>query len=118
MEDKVNQIQNIANRGFLIGEELKQAIQKAKFSIYPSEWYENCPFSVMESIEYGTPVLGARIGGIPELIDEEETGELFESGNEVELVQKIESLWENDEKLKLYSDNCQKKHFIGLRRVC
>ena len=63
LEEKVNQLSNIENRGFLSGEELKQEIQKAKFSIYPSEWYENCPFSVMESIENGTPVLGARIGG-------------------------------------------------------
>ena len=114
LEEKVNQLSNIENRGFLSGEELKQEIQKAKFSIYPSEWYENCPFSVMESIENGTPVLGARIGGIPELIDEGETGELFESGNEAELVQKIEYLWENDEKLKEYSDNCWKKDFTGV----
>ena len=45
------------------------------------EWYENCPFSVMESQMYGTPVLGADIGGIPELIQVGKTGELFESGN-------------------------------------
>ena len=30
---------------------------------------------------YGTPVLGANIGGIPELILVGKTGELFESGN-------------------------------------
>ena len=30
---------------------------------------------------YGTPVLGANIGGIPELISVGSTGELFESGN-------------------------------------
>ena len=51
----------------------------------PSEWYENNPFSVIESQCLGTPVLGARIGGIPELIDEGKTGMLFEPGNAEEL---------------------------------
>jgi glycosyltransferase involved in cell wall biosynthesis len=43
----------------------------------------------MESQVYGTPVLGANIGGIPELIQVGKTGELFESGNVEELTNKI-----------------------------
>lgn len=43
---------------------------------------------------YGTPVLGANIGGIPELIRVGETGELFESGNCEELEREITALWE------------------------
>ena len=58
----------------------------------------NCPFSVMESQMYGTPVLGANIGGIPELIQVGKTGELFESGNAEDLKKKIEKLW-GDKKL-------------------
>ena len=69
------------NVGFQKGEALEKLIREARFSIYPSEWYENCPFSVMESQMYGTPVLGANIGGIPELIQVGKTGELFESSN-------------------------------------
>lgn len=42
----------------------------ARFSVIPSEWYENNPLSVIEAQCLGTPVLGARIGGIPELIEE------------------------------------------------
>ena len=42
---------------------------------------------------YGTPVLGAEIGGIPELIQVGKTGELFESGNAEDLKKKIEKLW-------------------------
>ncbi len=47
----------------------------------PSEWYENAPMSVMESYALGKPVIGANIGGIPELIRENETGITFESAN-------------------------------------
>src|SRR5699024_3492940 len=76
-------------------------------SIYPSEWYENCPFSVMESQIYGTPVLGADIGGIPELIEVGKTGELFESGNATELKEKIQKLWYDKELTDTYSRNCK-----------
>lgn len=114
LEEQVDRIKNIENKGFLTGNELKEVIKRARFSIYPSQWYENCPFSVMESIQYGTPVLGADIGGIPELIDENVTGELFESGNGEELTQKIEKLWNDTELTGKYSQNCLDKKFMTL----
>lgn len=106
LENEISGIANIENVGFKSGDELKSLISEARLSIYPSEWYENCPFSVMESQMYGTPVLGANIGGIPELIEVGKTGELFESGNADELKSKITELWENKEKLNEYSENC------------
>lgn len=107
LEEALNGIPNIKNVGFQKGEALKKLIWEARFSIYPSEWYENCPFSVMESQMYGTPVLGANIGGIPELIQVGKTGELFESGNAAELKEKIRHLWSNKGLTNQYSQNCQ-----------
>ena len=111
LEDELNNIPNIENVGFKSGEELEKLIREARFSIYPSEWYENCPFSVMESQMYGTPVLGARIGGIPELIKEGETGELFESGNAEELKEKISDLYNDKAKTDRYSESCKNVDF-------
>ena len=70
-------------------EELYPIVQKAKFLTIPSVWYENNPFSVIEALCMGTPVLGARIGGIPELIEEGKNGFLFTPGNIKELQNKI-----------------------------
>ena len=81
LEHLLEGVPNIKNVGFQTGEALEMLIRQARFTVCPSECYENCPFSVMESQMYGTPVLGANIGGIPELIRVGETGELFESGN-------------------------------------
>lgn len=92
LESEINGVANIKNVGFQKGEALERLIREAKFSVYPSEWYENCPFSVMESQMYGTPVLGANIGGIPELIRVGDTGELFDSGNKEELKSKIKEM--------------------------
>ncbi len=94
LEDMLNSVSNITNVGFQTGDALKKLISEARFTIYPSEWYENCPFSVMESQMYGTPVLGANIGGIPELIQVGKTGELFESGNMEELKNKIREMYQ------------------------
>ena len=107
LEETVNGVTNIKNVGFQKGEALEKLIREARFSIYPSEWYENCPFSVMESQMYGTPVLGANIGGISELIQVGKTGELFESGNAEGLKKKIEKLWSDKKLCAEYSANCK-----------
>lgn len=111
LEQEIENIPNIKNVGFQTGDALEKLIREARFSIYPSEWYENCPFSVMESQMYGTPVLGADIGGIPELIQTDKTGELFESGNVNELKMKIKKLWSDKELADQYSQNCKNIRF-------
>ena len=118
LEDSINGISNIENVGFKTGEELADLIRKARFSIYPSEWYENCPFSVMESQMYGTPVLGADIGGIPELIKAGSTGELFESGNAGQLEETIERLWNDRTLTDKYSENCRNISFDTVEEYC
>lgn len=85
---------NVQNVGFQKGEKLENLIREARFTVCPSEWYENCPLSVLESLALGTPVLGANIGGIPELICPGENGALFESGDVEELKKKMLHLWE------------------------
>ena len=71
--------------GYLAGAPLHQAIQSARAVVLPSEWYENAPMSVLEAYALGKPVIGARIGGIPELIRDGETGFQFTSGDTADL---------------------------------
>ena len=118
LEHLLEGVPNIKNVGFQRGEALETLIREARFTVYPSEWYENCPFSVMESQMYGTPVLGANIGGIPELIHVGETGELFESGNIVDLKQKMLQLWCNENITKTYAEHCTKLIFADIRQYC
>ena len=54
------------------------------------------PLTVIESQSLGTPVLGARIGGIPELIEEEKSGMTFTSGDVEDLKEKILMMFEHD----------------------
>jgi glycosyltransferase involved in cell wall biosynthesis len=78
---------NIEYVGFKTGKELELLIRNSSFVIIPSEWYENNPLSLVEAYNFGKPVIGANIGGIPELINDESNGFIFESGN----IQSLES---------------------------
>lgn len=118
LEEEINKISNVLNVGFKKGEDLKQLISEARFTIYPSEWYENCPFSVMESQMYGTPVIGSNIGGIPELIKNNETGILFKSGDKNDLKDKIIRLWNNKELNNIYIENCKGVLFDSIEDYC
>lgn len=111
LQSEVDAVRNVKNVGFQSGGELERLVREARFSVCPSEWYENCPFSVIESLLYGTPVLGADIGGIPELIKAGETGELFESGNAAQMKEKIQTLWSDRELTARYSENCRNIRF-------
>lgn len=106
LENKVNALSNVKNVGFQTGESLDTLIREAKFSICASEVYENCPFSVMESQQRGTPVIGANIGGVPELITDKKDGRLFESKNSKELAGIIKELWNDSELVEKYAIGC------------
>ena len=89
---------NIRFLGHQNAEQVAELLSKARFSVVPSEWYENNPLSVIESLCAGTPVVGARIGGIPELLNEN-NGITFAAGNKNELTNAINKAfvkqWDN-----------------------
>lgn len=76
---------NISFLGKLDVRDIKEELSKCWFSIVPSEWYENNPMSVLESFAQGVPVLGARIGGIPELVIDGVTGLIFNPSDSASL---------------------------------
>jgi len=77
--------ENVEFLGFKSGDELWSLVRLASFIVVPSEWYENNPLTIIEAYSFGKPVIGSRIGGIPEIIEENKTGYLFNPGNESEL---------------------------------
>ncbi|WP_373414060.1 glycosyltransferase family 4 protein [Ensifer aridi] len=71
--------------GYLSGEKLHRLIGESRALVLPSEWYENAPISVLETYALERPVIGAAIGGIPEMVREGETGLLAASADIDEL---------------------------------
>ncbi len=76
---------NIEYLGHQSGEDLAELIKQSSYVVVPSEWYENNPMTILEAYALGKPVIGANIGGIPEITINKKTGFLFESRNVADL---------------------------------
>ena len=94
--------------GYLKQSEIKQYISHAKFVVLPSIWYENCPYSILETMEIGKPIVGSNIGGIPELIENNKNGLLYKYDNIEELAKKMRLLFENQEIVNKQSEVSKK----------
>jgi glycosyltransferase involved in cell wall biosynthesis len=75
--------------------EIVSFFQNADVCVLPSLW-ENLPYTCLESMSCGTPVIGSRIGGFPEIITEGIDGFLFEPGNHNELAKRIIDVVRNE----------------------
>lgn len=80
---------NIHFVGYKSGDDLWKLISNSRAIVLPSEWYENAPISVLEAYACGKPVIGANIGGIPEMLKDGDTGLIFESGSIHDLAEKL-----------------------------
>lgn len=94
--------------GYINQEEVKEYLRKARFVVVPSIWYENCPYSVMETLAIGKPVIGANIAGIPELVKDKVNGLLYKYDSISDLEVKMKRLYENPELAKQYGENAKK----------
>lgn len=118
MDGAFQGIPNVTNVGFQTGEELRRLIGEARFTVCPSVWEENCPFSVLESIAAGAPVLGAAAGGIPELLQDEQMGLLFPAGDAGALQRGIERLWQDDRLVERCREGCAQARLPVLTEYC
>lgn len=93
--------------GYRTGEDLQREVGNARFSILSSEWRENMPYSGLESLAAQTSIIGARIGGIPELVEEGRTGLSFHHGDRDDLAAKL-----------LQAANTRQDNYQNMQRAC
>jgi glycosyltransferase involved in cell wall biosynthesis len=74
---------------------LQDLIENSRLNVISSVVCENCPMSVLESYAHGRPVVGARIGGIPELIEEGVDGATFEGGSTAQFARAVRHFWDD-----------------------
>lgn len=112
--------------GHIDSDQVKLLLRKALVVVVPSQCYENCPMSILEAFAMKKPVIGARIGGIPELIEDGKSGLLFKSGDHEDLREKIEFLIKNRAAAAAMGNHGNKKassiyneknHYINLLQV-
>jgi len=101
-------IKNVKFLGFVTGYSLTRLVRNCYFCIVPSLWYENQPYSILESFAQGKTVVASRIGGIPEIVRDGKDGLLFEPGNVNQFVRKIKKLWDNPVLARNLGQNARK----------
>lgn len=104
---KSKNLDHINFLGPIWGDELNNIISKAKFVIVPSKWYEPSPYSVIQALSFGKPVIGSNIGGISDLIIHNNNGLLFENENSEDLKEKILSLYSDKNSIKKLGINAR-----------
>jgi glycosyltransferase involved in cell wall biosynthesis len=87
------QLRDVALVGFMSGEEKWEFLRNSRFVVMPSESYETFGMVVLEAYAAGKPVLASNLGGIASLVENGNTGLLFNSGDATDLARQIDTLW-------------------------
>jgi len=90
LSDRVQWIEGVPH------DEVPGYLARASAVIVPSLW-ENCPYSCLEAMACGLPVVTSRAGGLPELLQHEKTGLLFKAGSPESLASVLRRLISNPE---------------------
>ena len=95
-----NSSKNIEYLGAVSRDDLMDLMRNATFLVFPTEWYEVFGLVLIEAFATGMPVIASRIGGVPEIVEEGESGWLFESGNSHDLAKIVELAWSDSVEIK------------------
>lgn len=96
LKEYAKDAKNVEYKGFQTGDALKAYVRNSRCVVLPSEWYENGPYSAMEAMAVGRPLIVSGNGGLPELVDEGENGYIYAGGSE-ELAACIQKMLALDE---------------------
>lgn len=72
-------LSNVEFMGFQTGKALTDLVKNSRCVVLPSEWYENGPYSAMEAMALGKPLIVSDNGGLPELVDDGKNGYVYEA---------------------------------------
>jgi glycosyltransferase involved in cell wall biosynthesis len=106
IQDELQDYSNVTFHGHVTGETKERLFSESDAFVLPSICYDNAPLTIPEAYKYGLPVIGSHIGGIPEMIEENKTGYLFEPGNASSLAAILRRI--SLEQLRRMAHDCQK----------
>lgn len=102
-------IENIVKyEGWVSGEKKSTLLNMADAFILPS-YTEGMPVSILEAMSYGLPILSTPVGGIPELVNNEKNGYLFQQGDKMAISDAINRLMNNSELCGVMSEQSKMK---------
>lgn len=94
--------------GYLNEKKMQNTIESCSFVIIPSTCNENCPYSILESMAMGKPIIASNRGGIPELVEDNKNGFIYKYDDINDLSYKIEKLFSNEHLINEFSKTSRK----------
>jgi glycosyltransferase involved in cell wall biosynthesis len=93
--------ENVSLMGYLSGEELNRFYNGAKFFVMASRWYEGFPMTILETAQFGKPMVAPDHGGFTEIIGKggDAIGRLFIPGDIDSLEKEVVGLWNNTDEV-------------------
>ena len=85
-------VDSVSNLGYLRGAALWEQYRRASVALVPSLWPEPCPTVALEAMAFGLPIIGSRIGGIPDLVDDGRSGLLVPPNNPARLAESMHAI--------------------------
>ena len=103
-------IQRNTNKVIFMGyqKEIEAILTSSDIFILPTP-HETLSVALLEASAVGLALLGSNVGGVPEIIEDNKNGFLFEPANSDEIVEKILTLYENKNLISSFGLNAQKK---------
>jgi len=89
-------ITGVTFMGQLPRAELLTELRGARFLLFPSQWYEAMPMSIIEAFACGVPVIAARLGAMSEMIEDHRTGLFFSPADSVDLATQLHWAFSHD----------------------
>ncbi len=96
LKEYAKKANNVEFKGFQTGDALSSFVRNSRCVVLPSEWYENGPYSAMEAMAVGRPLIVSHNGGLPELVDDGQNGYIYRGGSD-ELAACIQKMLALDE---------------------
>ncbi len=92
-----NRMQNVEFLGFKSKPEMLELLYNAKALVFPTQWYEGFPMTIVESLAVGTPIIGSNIGNVGTIVKDGVNGLLFQYDDPKDLVKKIQYMEDHPE---------------------
>lgn len=103
-------LRNVTFLGRLPREQAFEYLASARFLLFPSEWYESFPMTILEAYAHGVPVVASRLGVMPEIVKDKKVGLLFEPRNPNSLAELVEGIWNDKALIRRLGQNARREY--------
>ena len=92
-----NQMSNVDILGWRSNADILEQMKRARFLVFPSEWYEGFPVTIVEAFACGIPVIASKLGSMAEVIEPGVIGAYVRPGDAEDIAEQVSNLWQNPE---------------------